>query len=160
MCTTSAEPLGCGGAAVPDAPAIVPIGTYNLVLTNQENGCDIDGWMTGNTASLSLKISAVGARLTAETTGSGAVLLMGWLGAHTFTGPVQGPVLDLTLMGTKTTAKLTCVYTFDLTLNALLEGDRLGGSMLYRARTNGAAGCGVLNSCVSRQELRGMRSPW
>lgn len=159
VCTAGGEPLECGGEAVPDAPSSVPAGIYNLVLTNQENGCDIDGWVTGVTANLAVKISAMESRLAAEAMGSAAMLLMGWLGAHTFTGPLQGGRLDLTLMGTKPISKPGCVYTFDLTLDALLEGDRLGGSMFYRARTNAGAGCGALNGCVSRQELRGVKSP-
>jgi hypothetical protein len=159
VCTAGGEPLECGGEAVPDAPEGSPVGTYNLALTNQENGCDIDGWMTGGTSNLSEKITAMESRLAAEATGSAGMLLMGWLGTHTFTGPLQGARLDLTLMGTKNSSKLGCVYTFDLTLDAVLDGTRLGGSMFYRARTNGVAGCGVLNGCISRQELRGVRSP-
>jgi hypothetical protein len=84
---------------------------------------------------------------------------MSWLGTHTFRGPYQGARLELVLMGNKFGSQQGCTYTFDVTIDATLDGDLLAGSLLYRARTNGVSACGILNGCMSRQELHGTRTP-
>lgn len=157
MCVGSGDPLACS-PAIPDAPPVSPVGTYDLVLTNQENGCAFDNWVVGSTSNIDVKVSRVAALLMGEMLGSMATILKSWLGTSTFSGPPQGARLELTLLGIKDSSQLNCVFTFDLTFDATLDGDMVDGSMFYRARTNGASGCGVLTGCVSRQALRGTRT--
>jgi hypothetical protein len=158
LCAAPGDPLLCGAPATPDA-AISPAGEYSLALTNQENGCAFPDWTIGATLNVDLKIDEDQLFLVAEPKGSLAMILMSWLGSHTFRGPNQGARLELVLMGNKFSSQQSCMYTFDVTLDATLTGDLLEGSQLYRARTNGATACGLLNGCTSRQSLRGTRKP-
>lgn len=162
MCTASDDPMACtGGSATPDAPPAMPVGTYNLVLTNQENGCSFPDWDAGATANASMKISQMSMTqsYSAEMQGNAGMIIKSWLGTNIFMGPLVVNRLDLVLMGTKNTSLNGCVYTFDLEMDATLTGDVLDGTLAYRSRTNGASACGVLNNCTSRQALRGMRMP-
>jgi hypothetical protein len=88
-----------------------------------------------------------------------AAVLKDWLGTSAFEGAYRDPRLELVLVGTRSYSDHGCVYTFDATIDAALDGDLLDGSLSYRARTNGASSCDELNDCASRQELHGMRSP-
>jgi hypothetical protein len=166
MCTASDDPMACtgGGSATPDAPSpspAMPAGTYNLVLTNQENGCSFPDWDASATANVSMKISqmAMTQSYLAEMQGNAGMIIKSWLGTNVFTGPLVVNRLDLVLMSTKITSMNGCLYTFDVEMDATLTGEVLDGTLVYRSRTNGASGCGVLNNCTSRQALRGARIP-
>jgi hypothetical protein len=157
LCAAPGDPLVCGAPAAPDA-AVSPVGMYSVALTNQENGCGFPDWAPGATSNVEVKIREDKLMLAADPQGSLASLLMSWLGSHTFRGPYQGARLELVLAGSKLASQQSCTYTFDVTLDATLDGDLLDGSMLYRARTNGVSACGALNGCASRQALHATRS--
>lgn len=161
LCAAADEPMACGGPAVPDAAVASPLGKFDLVLTYQENVCELPGW-GGAATGFALEIKEKGqTNLEAKPQGSAAGLFMSWLGDDSFEGPTQGARLQLVLTGKKFTQQRGCSYTFDVTLDATVSadatGDRLEGSLLYRARTNGSLACGTLNSCTSRQAVRGSR---
>ena len=163
LCASAEEPMACGAPPVPDAAIASPLGKFDLVLTYQENACELPGWRSGSTASFGIEIEEKGAsNLEAKPQGSAAGVFMSWLGDDSFEGPPQGARLQLVLTGKKFTQQRGCSYTFDVTLDATITADsgddRLEGSMLYRARTNGSLGCGALNSCTSRQAVRGGRA--
>lgn len=157
LCAPAAEPRACDEPP-PAAPAS-PAGMYDLVLTDQENGCKLGGWKVGFSSNVTVELREVGSTVTAAPRGTMASILEGWLGTSAFEGTYDDPRLVLVLEGTRFTSNWGCVYTFDVTIDAALDGDLLDGGLSYRARTNGAASCDELNDCTSRRELHGMRSP-
>jgi hypothetical protein len=146
-------------AACGDDPADVA-GTFTLSLTNRDNGCNIANWTTGPIAgTVPLVVTQSGSSASAEVQGLARAALDALVGGHVFTGSVDGADLSLTIVGTRAASQGACAYTMDADLEATLTGDNLAGSVLYRARTNGATDCGALTGCVSQQDFAGARPP-
>lgn len=145
----------CGG----DDPADVH-GTYTIALTNRENGCGLTNWTEGNVAQgVMVEIGQDGSAMSADVKGLAGSALDFLLGAHVFTGSVDGASITATITGTRAMSQGACAYTYDAELTADLTGDALNGAVIYRARTNDAADCGTLTGCSSRQEFAGARPP-
>lgn len=152
--TLSLALAACGG----DEPADVS-GSYAIMLTNRENGCNIGNWMVDATNDVTVDVSQNGAAASADVKGLAAAALDFVLGGHVFTGSVDGSHLDATIVGNRGGTMGACAYTIDATLDADLTGNTLNGTVLYQAKTNGAADCGALTGCTSRQEFSGARPP-
>ena len=141
--------------AAADAPS--PVGTYAMLLTNQDNGCAFGSWMAGAVSTVQVAISEHAAVTIAEPQGNLAVFLDAWLGSHIFAGVETSDGVSLVLAGNKMAMKGMCSYTFDASFVATQSGNLLSGNLLYEARTNGAADCGVLTNCTTRQAVSGTR---
>ena len=145
----------CGGDDPVDAA-----GTYSIALTNRENGCNLGTWTVGDTAqNVGAVITQDGEQVSADVQGAARVGLDLWLGAHVFTGVIEGDELELSIAGTRAGSMNACAYTYDAVLDATISGDVLRGEVRYQARTNGSPDCGALTGCASRQELNGTRPP-
>lgn len=115
------------------------------------------GWMAGQTSTVEVEIRVHDAVYTAEPRGPVAAFLDAWLGSHVFAGSLTGASVALVLAGNKQAMRGMCKYTFDASFRAVQVGDTLTGDLLFQARTNGAADCGVLSDCTTRQSVSGAR---
>ena len=145
----------CGGGDPVDAE-----GNYTVALTNRDNGCNLDNWTEGDTASgIPVDIAQTDAAVTA-TVGGGAGITLGlWLGDNHYTGEVDGNDLLLQLEGNRNMSQGTCDYHYMSVIDASLSGDVLSGEIRYEAVTDGANDCGALTGCASVQEFNGTRPP-
>jgi hypothetical protein len=145
--------VSCGGTAN-------VAGDYTVALTNHDNGCNLNNWTVGNTASgIPVTITQAGADATADVGGLAQVALDGGLGGHVFTGPVNGDDIDLTLFGTRSFNQGNCTYTYNGEIIGTLSGNTLDGEIHYSAATNSNPDCSSLQGCVSIQAFSGVRPP-
>jgi hypothetical protein len=147
---------GCGD----DDPANVA-GSYTIAVTNGDNGCEFGNWNEGDTAqNIGLEMTQQGSSLDGEVTGFVATTYLDVvLGAHVFSGDVDGTSLELGIVGTTPFRKDNCDYTIDATLTATIDGDVLVGTIDYSAKTDGSDDCGTLDACHSVQSFNGTRPP-
>jgi len=147
-------------AACGSDPANVA-GEYSLSLTSRENGCNLENWIEGSTASaIPLSVTQDGSDVTAVVSGPvWAAFLDIWLGSHTFHGKVSESDVKLTLFGNTSFHQGNCTYTLNCTLDARSQGDLLQGDILYQAATNDNPDCASLEGCTSRQEFNATRPP-
>ncbi|HJK90712.1 MAG: hypothetical protein CMN29_34145 [Sandaracinus sp.] len=151
--------LGLLASCGDDAPADVA-GSYTVTVTNGDNGCMVDGWDEGeSTANIPLTVTQSDASAVAEVGGLTGTFLSGWIGSNRFQGAVSGRTLDLVLVGTREGSIPGCTYTVDAALEATVDGSFLDGTVTYTPRTDGAAGCGLLDACANVQTLVGTRPP-
>jgi hypothetical protein len=147
--------IGCSSS-----PANVA-GTYTVAGTDEANGCMIGGNWTQNATftGVLVTITQNGADATAMVTGAGSLGLDALLGTSTFTGSVDGDVLDVTATGTVAQHSGNCTYTFNVTIRGTLSGNSLGGSIDYTAATNNDSDCSTIQGCTSTQNFNGSRPP-
>src|SRR5262245_41651647 len=135
-------------------------GNYTVAVTNGENGCNLQNWTVGNSASgIPLMITQNGTALTATVNGLTGTYLNLVLGSSTFNGTVSGNDLNLRLVGTRAGNTGSCAYTINANVSAVLNSDVLQGSIDYVPQTNQSIDCGVLDSCQSVQAFNGTRPP-
>jgi len=149
---------GCGSE-----PADVA-GTYTISVTNRDNGCSIDGWVEGESASnIMVTMEQNGESVSATVGGSTGNFLDFALGSHVFVGSIDGNDLDLRLMGENyfvhPPVTGNCDYTYDAILDGNADGDVLTGTINYAAQTDGASDCAGFTGCVNVQEFNGTRPP-
>ena len=134
-------------------------GTYNVAVTNRDNGCELDSWNEGDqNANIGVVIRQEGESLEAEVQGIVGGLLVLWLGSGTFTGDVDGDHVELDIFGKNSFDVGGCSYRFNAVLDAELDGDFLEGEIRYTADANDPD-CSGLQGCVTRQSLNGTRPP-
>jgi len=164
-CAAPANALACAGDGATDGTIdpgdVVVAGRYATLLTDRENGCAFGNWVDGMTGtSFDLVVEQVSSTAVAALQDNLALWFDAWLGSHLFAGAVDGARMVLVLPGSHTTQRADgCSFTYDVVLDATLIGDELAGSLLYQARTNGAAACGALTGCVTRQQVSAVRAP-
>ncbi|MBK9030240.1 MAG: hypothetical protein IPL61_02680 [Myxococcales bacterium] len=154
--------LACAILAVAcsDADPADVAGTYTIALTNRDNGCAIANWTVGPVAgTVTLVVTQSGSSASGDVQGLAGTALDVLVGGHVFTGAVDSAGVDLTIVGTRANSQGACAYTIDAEMTADLTIDNLAGSVIYRARTNGAADCGALTGCQSQQDFAGARPP-
>jgi hypothetical protein len=150
---------GCGGDD-DDAPPVDVEGMYTVATTNGPNDCALMSWTPGESSmGIPVTITQSGADFTADVGGAARVGLDLSIGAHVFSGRVSGNRLTATLVGTRPYSAGACTSTLNAELEATLTGDVLEGVIHYDPQTNGAADCGVLNSCENDQDFNGTRPP-
>src|SRR5215831_1933245 len=99
--------IGCGSD-------VNVAGTYTVAVTNGENGCNLQNWNVGNSASgIPLMITQNGSALTATVNGLTGTYLNLVLGSSAFTGTVSGNDINLRLVGTRTGNMASCAYTIN-----------------------------------------------
>jgi len=147
-------------AACSSTPANVG-GNYTVAVTNRDNGCNLMNWTVGNSATnIGVTVTQNGTQAVASVNGLVGGYLDVVLGAHDFTGTVDGDHLSLTLFGTRTSNSGNCTWTYNADLEAELNGDILTGTIDYRPKTNGNPDCTEMqNTCSSRQDFNGTRPP-
>lgn len=144
----------CGGD-----PADVA-GTYTINVTNGANGCGLPNYTEGESSSgVGVIITQDSDRASADVQGLAALGLDLLLGAHTFTGEVEGDSLDLQILGTRATTEGNCTFTYNADLGAEIDGDLLTGSITYRPATNGNPDCASRQGCTTVQAFNGARPP-
>lgn len=147
---------GCGD----DGGSIDVSGEYTAALTNRDNGCNLGNWTVGeSTTGVMVTISQNGGAVSADVKGLAGAALDFLLEGHVFTGNADGEHVDLKIIGTRSQSMGACAYTYDATLVGTLDGNSLGGAVIYQAKTNAAADCGALTGCSSRQDFAGSRPP-
>jgi hypothetical protein len=147
--------VGCGSDPV-DAE-----GTYSLSVTNRDNGCNLQNWTVGNSATgVAVVINQEGEDVNADIMDAGARLLFdAWLGGHVYAGTIDGDELDLELQGSKSYNTGNCAYTYNSNFLATLDGDVLTGRINYTIAGNGNTDCAALDGCITYQEMNGTRPP-
>lgn len=152
--------LVLGAAACSDDEPADLGGTYTIVLTNRDNGCNLTNWEVGRPSDpVAVVITQAGADVTVDVQGLAGSALDFVLGSHAFDGSVSGHAVTATITGTRAQSQGACAYTYDATIEGTLSGDNLNGRVLYQARTNQAADCGTLTGCTSFQDFAGARPP-
>lgn len=135
-------------------------GDYTVNVTNGANGCMVEGWMEGDTASnISLVITQDGSSITGTVGGLTGAWLELVLGSRVFTGSVEGSDIAMTLYGTRSAMDGNCTYTVNATAIGEVDGDFLDGTILYEAATNGNPDCSELEDCQTVQSFNGSRPP-
>ena len=152
--------LVVAGACSSTPPAMVA-GQYTVAVTNRDNGCNLQSWTVGqSTANIMVAITQNGSTADATVQGGTGAYLDIILGAHDFTGTIDGHHLSLTLFGTRTSNSGNCTWTYNANLEADLSGDVLTGTIDYQPKTNGNPDCtATQNSCKSTQDFNGTRPP-
>lgn len=145
--------LGCGE----DANVA---GNYTIAVTNGDNGCELENWMEGNTASgITATITQSGEDVTATLDGLVGAYFNAVFGSASFTGKVSGDDLALKIIGTRSATEGNCTYTYNAILNGSVDGDTLTGTIDYEAATNDQPDCAALEGCQSTQDFNGTRPP-
>lgn len=137
-------------------------GTYDVAITNKQNGCAFEKWNVDETSrGIPIVVAQdAAAGLTGEVQGGAGVLLGLWLGTNRFTaGTVSGDLGTLTIHGTNVQKKLGCSYTLTAEASFRLTGNTIEGTMTYTAVTNKSPDCGALEGCKTVQALAGSRPP-
>ena len=135
-------------------------GDYSVSLTYRDNGCNLGGnWTVGNTTTVQVTMVQSKADVTATVMGLGGVALDALLGAHAYTGKVNGNDLDLTIFGTHNATMGSCSYTINSELIATSHGDIVQGRVEYKSATNGSPDCAPIEGCLSQQDFNGTRPP-
>src|SRR5690349_17493568 len=146
-------------AACGNSPADVT-GTYTTNLTNHDNGCSFTNWTVGNvTQGIQFTVTQENDTASASVSGAAGSFLDLWIGAHVFSGSVDGNDVDLTITGSTPHSMGNCAYTLNSELIATLDGNTLNGEVHYLGQTNGGSDCGTLTACVSVQAMNGTRPP-
>jgi hypothetical protein len=135
-------------------------GNFTIALTNRDNGCNLNNWTVGDQSSgIPVTITQDGGTATADVGGGAGLVLDLALGAHVYTGDVDGNDLSLELFGTRGQTAGSCAFTYNSAIDGSISGDTLSGRIEYRAATNGSPECGTIEGCVSFQEFNGTRPP-
>lgn len=146
--------LACGGD-----PADVS-GDYTIALTNRDNGCELENYVEGNSATnIAVSITQDGATASADVMGLAGGALDLALGGHVYEGEVDGNDLFLEIFGSRGQTRGNCTFTFNSEIDASISGDTLTGVINYKAATVGNPDCAELEGCVTFQEFNGTRPP-
>ncbi len=146
---------GCGS----EAPVNVA-GDYTVAVVNGQNGCNFSNWTAGSTTNnIPVTITQSGGQATAVVGGAAGAYMQIVLGSNTFTGPVSGSGVSLTLFGKTAASQGNCTWTVNATLTATSSGDFLMGNIVYTDATNGSPDCGTRQGCMSIQDFNGTRPP-
>lgn len=135
-------------------------GTYTISVANRTNGCNLENWTVGDTASnITVGVTQESNHVTADVMGVTRIYLDIVLGGHIFTGSVHGDELDLLLESSRSRTTGNCVYTINAHMLSRLQGDVLTGRINYESATNGNSDCAGITGCVSYQDMNGTRPP-
>lgn len=150
------------GASCADDTPVNVAGVYSLNFTAGQNGCNLNGWTEGGTATgveLDLAQDAGSADVTGQVKGIVGILVAFYVGTADFAGRVSGRSIDVLLDGTKSYTQNACTYHFQLNLTGDLAGDILTGTLDISTITNHSSDCLTLEGCHSRETFNGSRPP-
>lgn len=134
-------------------------GEYTLALTTGRNGCAIDGFQEGGTATgIPLAVTQSGREVTATVGGGAAIGLALLYGSATYTGAVEGRRLQMTILGKTARRSGNCVYTMKTDVHAVARGDFLSGIVKHLPAHNGNSDCAAV-ACSTDQSFNGSRPP-
>jgi len=141
------------------APANVA-GNYTISLTKRANGCNIMPWTMGEmTSAVPMTITQNNSAITGMVTGGSGAVLDVILGSHTFTGAAAGTSFVMSLHGTTQGHSGNCAYTYTATVNGVLSGDVVTGTLDLTPETNKGTDCATLEGCKTTQDFNGTRPP-
>jgi hypothetical protein len=147
---------GCGESEPVDVN-----GRYTLNVTNGANACMFD-WRAGEAGTVTLVLTQPTENrktVTGKLEGVAALAtLIAW-GTETFVGSVDGDEIDMVAQGTRNMVQGACNFSLKVNARATLNGDALVGSVSYSFQTNQVPDCGYRNTCVSVQNMNGVRPP-
>jgi hypothetical protein len=153
LCASSALLASCAST-----PANVA-GSWSVNVTNGANGCMLDNWTAGETASgIPLTITQSGSAVTAEVGGTVGALADLLFGTRRFTGSVAGDRIDVRLVG-RAGSMGGCAFTPVIDLTATVRGDTMMGNLIWSYDTNASPDCGMRATCESIQAMNGSRPP-
>jgi hypothetical protein len=144
-----------------DDPANVE-GNFMVAVANRDNGCNLANWTVGDTASgIPVMITQEGENVSATVTGLTGTYLDIGLGAHVFSGTIDGDEMNLDLFGTRPQMQATCTYTYNAKIRGSVDGDAIEGRVEYSANATTPTNpdCASINGCLSFQEFNGTRPP-
>ena len=140
-------PLGGVGVGPPANVA----GVYSMAVTNGANGCMLDGWAVGNSASgIDFNVTQSGASVQGTVGGLTGVFFNVVLGTNRLAGTVGGNVANMTLSGMRAGTSGACAFTGAVDMV---------GTLTWRYSTNNPPDCGYRTSCTSEQTFSGSRPP-
>ncbi|HEX3769230.1 MAG TPA: hypothetical protein VHV30_00125 [Polyangiaceae bacterium] len=135
-------------------------GDYSVNVTDANNGCDLQDWTQGSSATnIPLQITQSGSSAQATVTGLTGTYLQTVIGTNAFSGPVAGETATLTAAGTRSFTVAGCTFTVNMTAALAFSGDTVQGTNTYSANTNHSPDCGAIETCTSVQNLSGSRPP-
>ena len=146
---------GTGPVETPDNVA----GDYLVSLTSGENTCKsmADTWVEGAmTEGVQFSITQKGVQIEAETMGASAIYVLVLTGANDFTGEIHDSHFVLTNHGTKMYSYLTCDYTINAVVEGDLDGDSIVGTLTYKPVITDNPDCGDYD-CAAEQAFTGTR---
>jgi hypothetical protein len=135
-------------------------GDFTVAVTNRDNGCMFENWVIGESSSgIPVTIAQDGTDVAASIEGGVGAFFDLVLGAHVYTGTVNGNDLFLELFGTRGQQMGNCSFTYNSIIDGSISGDTLTGRIEYTAKTNGNPDCAALEGCVTFQDFNGTRPP-
>ncbi len=136
------------------------VGTYEMTLINQSDGCRLDMQPGDAIDDVSMTFSQDGSKITGSVDGVAGTLLQLWLGEQTFAGTVDSSAFQFRIAGSRAQQQGNCAYTIDIDAVGRVAGDQVrDGILRWRPRTNDNSDCGFLASCVTVQSFSGRRLP-
>jgi uncharacterized transporter YbjL len=152
--------LACGSESFQEAPPVNVAGTYSVAITNKSNGCNFDRWQEGSTTqNIELVMTQEGAKARGTVGGLVGGLLEAWLGTKTFDGDVTTNRVNLKAIGKNPQTVAGCTSTTTATLEGVLTGNALQGTITYTYSTNKSPDCGFRDTCATIQDFSGSRPP-
>lgn len=147
--------VGCSSSTPADVA-----GNYTVAVTLRDNGCNIANWTVGMSyMNISVTITQSSASATALVTGFSALSVDALLGTNSFTGSVDGDMLDLKDTGTAAKNMGNCTYTYNGVITGAITGDAIAGKLTFTGAGNGNSDCAGITGCVSYEDFNGTRPP-
>ena len=138
-----------------NGPPAQVAGDYTLTVTDNQNGCNVENFTTGDTQTgITVTITQNGSSLSATGTGSSG-LMLAFATGNTVSGWIDGQEASLTSSVNHTQGG--CAYSTTATVNITFSGNQFEGTVLYTDSGNGSPDCGVMQQCTSTQKVTGSR---
>jgi hypothetical protein len=149
---------GCSSDSNFQASANVA-GNYTVSVTDADNGCMIDSWQTGKSATgIPFVITQEDKDLNGTLQGLSGIALGLSIGTNMFTGTANGSDFALTAYGTISHSQGNCAYTLNAEISGSISGDAISGTIKYAPATSTNPDCASLQ-CSSIQNFDGTRPP-
>lgn len=148
----------CGDDDSAAPPADVS-GTYTVSTTNNTNDCNLENFAVGaQNSNITFVISQNGGAATGELKGLANLFFLKY-GIGPLSGTVDGSHVNMAATGSAHQKQGACDYQVRATVDVLLSGNTVNGSIAYSTVTNNDASCGTLQTCSSTSSVAGSRPP-
>jgi hypothetical protein len=152
----------CSGSSSSGPPPDVH-GTYTVDVTDEQDGCNLAGWMQGmQFMGIPVAIAQTGTQVTATVTGLVGIFMAATsgLGTNQFSGTITGTQASMSAAGSSTATQGSCTYTTSATVDASFDGNTMNGTVTYtHVPTSASAPCDAIQGCQSTQTFSGARPP-
>ncbi len=150
--------LGCSSDGSFTATANLN-GNYTVSVTDADNGCSIDSWQVGKSASdIPFMIEQDGMSVNGTLQGAAAIALALSIGTNKFQGTGTGTTFQMTAYGTIPRTQNNCTFTLNSTIDGKISDDAISGTISYAPAASDNPDCASLQ-CTSTQNFNGTRPP-